>query len=76
MFIIGYTDDYYGREEKTTTSHSDSSVIDFVAEKSSESNFKLVRVNKYEKGVLYPYELKINSGRIVLESSPIAGGNE
>ena len=71
MFIVEYTEDYRGYTEKTITFTENSSVIDFIAGKSSDKDFKLTRINKYEKGVLYPYELKINSGRIVLESAPL-----
>lgn len=77
MFIIDYTNDYSERTENTQTFTADSSVIDFIANMSSESkHFKTKRINKYSEGVLYPYELKITSGRIVLESSPFSAKGE
>lgn len=76
MFLLDYTTDYYGRQEETRVLYSDSEVIDFVADKSDDTQFQVTRINKYEKGALYSYELTIVKGRIVLNELPSKGGNE
>lgn len=72
MFIVDYkTDDYFKAKELTRTFENDQGIIQFVADESDNSKFQLVRINKYEKGVLHPYEMRFSKGRIVLESAPL-----
>lgn len=54
-------------ENKILKFNSVSQIIEFVAEKSTESDgFEIVRINEYKEGSLIPYELTFNKGRIQL----------
>lgn len=62
MFILGYTNDYNGRHEKTVNFETQNTIIDFVAENSSmHKDFKVVRINKYEQGQLVEHEIQYNN---------------
>ena len=76
MFLVDYSIDYYGSKTETRVLYSESEIIDFVADKSEEKHFQVKRINKYEEGTLYPHELTINKGRIVVEKLPLLGGNK
>lgn len=71
MFIVDYSKDYYGNRIETETFNVSSTVIEFVSDKSQDENFKVRRINKYEGGKLYPHELEIQNGRIVLTKIPL-----
>lgn len=66
MFILDYSTDFHNRDIETTTFNVTTSIVDFIADKSSMENFKLERINKYEGGKLYPYEITLNHGRIAI----------
>lgn len=68
MFIIDYSLDFYGNKELTKKLEDKFSVIDFIADQScTTENFKVIRINKYEKGRLIEYVLRY-SNRIDLQT--------
>lgn len=72
MFLI--VDFKYAEQQedpKTSKFNNKSQVIDFVAEKSTESEqFEIIRINEYKEGRLIPMELKFIKGRIDLVEVP------
>lgn len=76
IWILDYTEDYMERYPKTEvfedTGNSDAvyQVIGFIADKSAVKDFKVLRINKYDKGELKPYELTLVTGKISLRQQP------
>lgn len=72
MYIVDYSNDYHGQKVETqifegATSKDD--ILTFVASMSVHSNFELKRINKYARGKLLPYDLKLKNGRLVVEEA-------
>lgn len=68
MYIVDYSLDYNQRHVETKTFNDKSFIIDFIADKSSSTDFRLKRINKYEGGRLFPHHISLSHGRITIES--------
>jgi len=75
MYIVDYSTDYRERDVTTTVFYNNDSkatqrIIEFVANQSEDKNFKIKRINKYQRGTLYPCQLTLSHGRMAVEEVP------
>lgn len=66
MYIVDYSEDYYGAKVATITLEKDIEVIKFAANSSIKKDFKIHRINEYKAGKLTSCSLEIDQGRIKL----------